>query len=74
MQPKLKVCYSRPQLLTWLRNRFPRVDWSPLESELPPIIWRHRWDRLAQNLGLPYSRMYMEQLDSMGEGPNSMSN
>ena len=66
---KIKVHYPRQKLLSWLRDRFPDVDWTPLESELPPIVWRYRWNQIADRCGLPYTKMYMEQLDSQGKGP-----
>lgn len=73
MHTKIKVSYSRHQLLVWLRARFPEIDWTPLESQLPPIVWRYRWNQLAEKFGLPYSKMYMEWLDSKGKGPTSVN-
>ncbi|GFK93307.1 hypothetical protein NNJEOMEG_01138 [Fundidesulfovibrio magnetotacticus] len=45
------------------------VDWDKL---LPPsvgIFWRHRWKEYVQNYGFPFSRGYIQNLDSQGEGP-----
>ena len=44
-------------------------DFSMLSERLPTIIWRSRWDRIAEQVGLPYRRGYMQNLDSEGAGP-----
>jgi hypothetical protein len=44
-------------------------DFSMLSEKLPTIIWRSRWDRIAEQVGLPYRRGYMQNLDSEGAGP-----
>ena len=49
------------------------VDWSYLEKVLPDVIWRARWDELAERHGLPYSRRYLQNLDSAGTGPPRVS-
>lgn len=64
-----RVCYSRSQVISWLANRFPELDLSELEAELPALIWRAYWNRLSDKFGLPYSRKVMANLDSRGEGP-----
>ncbi len=72
MKTKLKRSYPREQVIVWLQDRFPQIDWTPVEAELPPLVWRHRWNRLAEKYGLPYTRQYIEKLDSKGEGPSSV--
>lgn len=46
-----------------------KMDFSWLEEVLPEIVWRCRWDKLAARHGLPYRRTYMQNLDSLGDGP-----
>lgn len=46
------------------------LDWANL---LPPpmgIFWRHRWKEYTDRYGLPFTRGYMQNLDSRGEGPS----
>ena len=69
---KRQVHYTRGQVSQWLRERWPDVDWTEAEQELPPIVWRSRWNQLADRLGLPYTRKYIQNLDSQGEGPASI--
>lgn len=66
-----EISYQRDQVMRWLYARFPEVDWRILEGLLPPVIWRSRWDQLAKNTGLPYSRKTLQNLDSRGEGPGN---
>lgn len=47
-------------------------DFSFLENILPDIIWRNNWDKLAEKFGLPYTKKYMANLDSKGEGPERL--
>ncbi len=49
-----------------------QFDFSLLADSLPSIIWRHRWNELAEKHGLPYRRGYMQNLDSKGRGPKRM--
>lgn len=49
-----------------------QFDFSLLADNLPPIIWRHRWNELAEKYGLPYKRGYLQNLDSLGCGPKKM--
>lgn len=67
----LRVHYTKEALEKWLVGRFPETDWSPVIEELPPIVWRHRWNYLAEKFGLPYKRSHMQNLDSQGVGPSS---
>jgi hypothetical protein len=69
---KQQVHYTREQLIRWLKSRWPDVGWDKIEKDLPPIIWRSRWDKLAERFGLPYSRKYVQNLDSLGQGPGSI--
>ncbi len=69
MQQQKRVHYTRVQVLQWLEENLPDVDWSSLKDVLPPIIWRHRWNSIAERYGLPYSRHYLERLDSEKRGP-----
>lgn len=66
------VAYTDEQLGKWLSQRFPEIDWTPTLEKLPPIVWRSRWDRLADRLGLPYTRKHIANLDSQGVGPASI--
>ncbi len=50
-------------------NNESRIDWGRLEHQLPDLVWRHRWDDLAEKYGLPFKRSYMQNLDSEGKGP-----
>ncbi|EFI36188.1 hypothetical protein Dthio_PD3644 [Desulfonatronospira thiodismutans ASO3-1] len=69
---KTKVHYTRYQVDCWLRKTFPDIDWDEVKAELPPIIWRSRWDTLADRCGLPYTRKYIQNLDCEGRGPGSI--
>ena len=69
--PRNQVHYTRQQVKLFLGERFPSVDWDEVVEALPPIIWRARWNKLAERLGLPFTRGYMQNLDSQGEGPAS---
>lgn len=42
---------------------------SELATVLPPLVWRSKWNILAERHGLPFRRGYMQNLDSMGRGP-----
>lgn len=68
-----KVAYSKKQVISWLESRFPEIDFSEVEERLPPLIWRNRWNDLADRHGLPYRRGYLQNLDSEGIGPSSVS-
>lgn len=46
-----------------------KIDWNYLHGRLPDLVWRHRWDDLAEKYGLPFKRSYMQNLDSEGKGP-----
>ena len=64
-----EVGYERSQVISWLEQRFPEISWREIEDQLPFIVWRSRWNQLADRLGLPYSRKHLANLDSKGEGP-----
>ena len=66
-----RVSYSKSQVSVFLKVRFPEVDWTETITQLPPVIWRSRWDKLADRVGLPYTRKYIQNLDSLNEGPSS---
>ncbi len=66
-----KIHYTKQAVKKFLESRFPCTDWSPVIEELPPIIWRSRWNELADKFGLPFKRGYMQNLDSDGKGPAS---
>lgn len=68
-----RVCYECEGVIEYCKEKFPELNWDRLingdEGErLPPFIWRSRWDELAPRYGLPYSRKYLQNLDSMGIG------
>lgn len=63
--------YPKQAVKSFLENRFPETNWDDVIAELPPIIWRHRWNKLAEKTGLPYSKSYLQNLDSEGRGPAS---
>jgi len=67
----LNVHYTRGQVQSFLKAQFPETDWSPVIAALPLIVWRHRWDTLAEKYGLPYKRSYLQNMDSKGVGPAS---
>ena len=46
------------------------LDFSELKDVLPEIIWRHRWNRLAEKIGLPFKAGTLANLDSENRGPN----
>ena len=48
------------------------MDWTHLQDKLPSIVWRHRWNDLAEKHGLPFKRSYMQNLDSEGRGPEKV--
>jgi len=64
-----KVCYQKEQVIAFLQKRHPEVDFSEVEKNLPPIIWRSRWNTLADKYGLPFRQKYIQNLDSIGQGP-----
>lgn len=66
-----RVCYTKKQVLSFLADKMPHVDWAALNENLPPFVWRSRWETLAAQHGLPYSRRYMQNLDSQGCGPSA---
>jgi hypothetical protein len=46
-----------------------KIDFSSLLNTLPAIIWRSRWNQLADQFGLPYRRSYLQNCDSENRGP-----
>jgi hypothetical protein len=60
---------KKPDSRICLPSNVPRIDWSFLLTEAPPIIWRHKWAQYVASLGLPYSRGTMQNLDAAGNGP-----
>ena len=66
-----KIHYSKSAVKKFLENRFPGTDWTEVVNELPPIVWRARWDTLADKHGLPFKRGFIQNLDSQGRGPAS---
>jgi|GEM_PF-3284542 len=46
-----------------------KVDFRILIDALPPIVWRARWDSIAEKCGLPFRRTYLQNLDSEQKGP-----
>ena len=71
--PSHRVCYEVEGVTEKLSKWFPEQNWDRLKDgeegeRLPPFIWRSRWDELAAKYGLPYSRKYLQNLDSMGIG------
>lgn len=63
-----RMIYKKSDLIAWLSDRFGQ-DFTLLEQELPPMILRAKWDVLAQKVGLPYTRKYMQNLDCEKKGP-----
>ncbi len=45
---------------------------SSVESLLPPLVWRHRWNEYRDKCGLPFSRGTMQNMDSEGRGPGKV--
>ena len=71
MKGKSKTRVSAPadQVVRWLETEFPDVDWEPVRGQLPPVIWRHKWNDLADRYGLPLRRGTIQNRDSAGTGP-----
>lgn len=67
----IKIHYSKNAVEAFLTHQFPEIDWSPVINELPLIVWRSKWNTLADKYGLPYRRSYLQNLDSQGVGPSS---
>jgi hypothetical protein len=67
----LAIHYPRQAVKKFLENRFPDTDWSIVLDDMPKIIWRHRWNDLAEKYGLPYRKGHIQNLDSDGIGPGS---
>jgi hypothetical protein len=67
----LAVHYPKSAVQKFLENRFPKTNWAPVIDGLPPIVWRARWNSLADRHGLPFKRGYLENLDSRGIGPKA---
>jgi hypothetical protein len=42
-----------------------------LEPSLPPVLWRKMWPEYQTNLGVPFARGTMQNLDSSGQGPKA---
>lgn len=68
----IKIFYRKDQVIAWLCRRFPETDWKKVLEDCPEIIWRHRWNNLAERYGLPYTKGHLQNLDSRGEGPGSI--
>ena len=67
----LAIHYPKEAVKKFLESRFPDTDWNPVIEEAPEIIWRSRWNDLADKFGFPYKRGYIQNLDSLGCGPAS---
>jgi len=67
----LAIHYPREAVKKFLESRFSDTDWSSVIDEMPLIIWRHRWNDLAEKFGLPYRKGHIQNLDSKGIGPTS---
>jgi len=65
------VAYPRIAVKKFLEAKYPNMEWKPVIRRLPPIVWRKKWDSLAEKYGLPYKRSYIQNLDSIGKGPGS---
>jgi hypothetical protein len=50
-----------------------KIDFTNLLDVLPPIIWRSRWNQLADQYGLPYRRGYLQNRDCDNSGPKRAS-
>ena len=68
-QPNTRISAPVEQVVRWLKTEFPDVDWEPVQKQLPPIIWRHKWNDLADRYGLPLRRGTIQNRDSQGRGP-----
>ncbi|TVQ99284.1 MAG: hypothetical protein EA399_07785 [Desulfovibrionales bacterium] len=66
-----RVSAPRDQVISWLADQYPAIDWSAVADHLPPIIWRHRWNDYADRYGLPLRRGTIQNRDSAGTGPFS---
>lgn len=61
------VAYRAEDVVTFL-NKQTGVDWSFLLGKLPEVVFRHRWNTLADRHGLPYSSKTLANMDSLGTG------
>lgn len=65
------AAYLREDLLLWLNEKFD-TDFSFLAEDMPRVILRHKYSKLAAKLGLPLSTKYLQNLDSLGKGPRRL--
>ncbi len=67
--PRVRAAYLRGSVVAWLKENWPGVDWEFLNSALPEVVHRSRWNELADRHGLPVRRGTMQNYDSQGRGP-----
>lgn len=56
-------------------DQFKTASYQPiievLSSELPSILWRHKWPEYQEAYGVPFSRGTLQNRDSQGRGPKA---
>lgn len=62
------MAYRDTDVIDWLQQQ-TGADWSFLQGKLPDVVFRHRWNSLAEKHGLPYSGKTLANMDSLGQGP-----
>lgn len=62
------VAYRDTDVIHWLEEQ-TGADWSFLLGKLPDVVFRHRWNDIAEKHGLPYASKTLANLDSQGLGP-----
>lgn len=65
------ACYRREDFVSWLSERMG-ADFSELLEHLPIHIYRKDYDRLRREIGLPFTKSTLENLDSLGQGPKRL--
>ena len=66
------VGYRKSDFTAWGEGKRPEFPWHEVEPLLPTVILRARYDKIAAQHGLPFSKRYLENLDSQGLGPRKM--
>lgn len=62
------VAYRDVDVIAWLEKQ-TGADWSFLQGKLPDVVFRHRWNAIAEKHGLPYSGKTLANMDSLNRGP-----
>ncbi len=69
---KSRVAYRRADFVDWAIQRFPELDPTELNHQLPATVFRHELDKLRSPGGMriiPMSSRSLANLESKGLGP-----